>query len=234
MGKGGMVVAIALIAALLAVSGCGDSSEGADEGNAHINEASGSTHNLIADERVGTPPPPPPKVNLAKLAKEAECFLLLEYKEQQPKNLPVGAEMPKYKTDPPSSGPHVEPPYQQADGAYRVEPDPINVVGALAHGRMAVSYAPDLFEDIQLKMKGLYDTMYGGTLLFPDDDMEYAVTATTWSNFLGCTGYDPDGKTLDVVRAFGKATWGKYGPEPVDSFPVEGPTPADPEEPAKG
>lgn len=231
MGKGGLV-AIALIAALLAASGCGDSSEGSG-GNAHVNEESGSTHGLVRDERVGTPPPAVKETNLRKLADDAGCFLLLNYKERPPKNLPLGAPTPEYTTDPPTSGPRVEPPYQQADGAYLVEPDPINVVGALDNGRMAISYAPDMFEEIQHELKGLYDTMYGGTLLFPDDDMEYAVAATTWSNFLGCTGYETQNqKTLDVLRAFGKATWGKYGNTPVEEFPVEGPTPANPEEPA--
>jgi hypothetical protein len=226
MGKRGLVT-IALVAALSVASGCSDSS-GEEGNNAHVNESSGSTHGLIRDERVGTPPPAQPKTPLKQLAESAGCFLLLDYREQKSKNLPPGAETPDYHTHPPSSGPHVEPPYQQADGAYLIEPDPINVVGALNNGRMAIAYAPDMFENIQLKLKGLYDTMYGGTLLFPDDDMEFAVAATTWSNFLGCTGFEGQ-KTLDVVRAFGKATWGKYGSNPVDANPVEGPTPANPE-----
>lgn len=226
MGKRGLIM-IALVAALFvfAASGCGEDSEGSS-GNAHVNEDSGTTHDLIRDERVGTPPAPPKETKLRKLAEDAGCFLLLDYREQKPKHLAPGTEPPKYNSDPPTSGPHVEPPYQQADGAYLVEPDEINVVGALDHGRMAIAYAPDMFEEIQLELKGLYDTMYGGTLLFPDDDMQYAVTATTWANFLGCTGWEGE-KTLDAVRAFGKATWGKHGSKP--DFPVEGPTPAKPE-----
>jgi hypothetical protein len=226
MGKRGVAM-IALVAAVLAVVGCGGGS-GEEGGSAHVNEGSGSTHGLIRDEREGTPLPPPKSTNLKKLADAANCFLLLGYREQKPKDLPPGADTPKYHTDPPSSGPHVEPPYQQADGAYMVEPDPINVVGALDNGRMAIAYAPDLNEKIQLELKGLYDTMYGGTLLFPDDDMQFALVATTWSNVLGCTGIEGP-QALEVVRAFGKATWGKYGSNPVDSLPVEGPTPADPE-----
>jgi hypothetical protein len=226
MGKRGLVV-IALAAALSATSGCGESSEGAGGNNAHVNESSGSTHGLIRDERVGTPPAAPKATKLRELANAANCFLFLDYREQKPKELPRGAEPPQYHTNPPTSGPHVEPPYQQADGAYLIEPDSINLVGALDYGRMEIAYAPDMSEEIQLKLKGLYNTMYGGTLLFPDDEMQFAVAATTWSNFLGCTGYEGQ-KTLDVVRAFGKATWGKYGSKPVDAFPVEGPTPADP------
>ena len=68
--------------------------------------------------------------------------------------------------------------------------------------------------------------MYGGTLLFPNDDMPYEVAATTWTNLLGCKTYK-GATTLDAIRAFGKATWGSYGGEPVEAFgPLTGPTPA--------
>jgi hypothetical protein len=97
---------------------------------------------------------------------------------------------------------------------------------------MTIQYAPDLPEEIQLELKGLYDTMYGGTLFFPNSKMNYALAATTWSNGLFCSGYE-GAETLDAIRAFGKATWGKYGSEPVDKFPVKGPTPANPAEPSK-
>lgn len=227
MGKAG-VLAIALIAALFALSGCG-SSEGSSDA-AHTNEDSGSTHDLTLDEREGTPPPPLKAKKLRKVAEKAGCYVLLEYKEQEHKHLPPGAKTPKYSTNPASSGPHVEPPHQQADGAYLNMPDPVNVVGSLDHGRMAISYAPDLPEETQLELKGLYDTMYGATLFFPDDEMEFAVVAVTWSNFLGCTAYE-DTKVLDAIRLFGKATWGKYGSTPVEDVQFEGPTPRNPEEP---
>lgn len=227
MGKGALVVA-ALVAALIAVSGCGGSSEGSD-GNAYINDESGSTHGLVPDERTGTPPPPAKVTDLRKAARAADCYLLIGTKPDTGKPLPPNAPTPKYQTDPPASGPYVEPPHQQADGAYMNLPDRINQVGALNNGRMTIQYAPDLEEASQLELKGLYDTMYGATLFFPNDEMQYAVAATTWTNFLGCPSYDGP-KILDALRAFGKATWGKHGGEPVESFPFEGPTPADPEE----
>jgi len=228
MGKAGVLVLV-VAAALFALSGCGDSSEGSS-GNAHINEESGETHGLTPDERVGTPPPPLKAENLRKTAEEAGCFLLLEYKEQEPKPVAPGSKPPTYSTEPASSGPHVKPPHQQADGAYLNTPEEINVVGALDHGRMAIHYAPDLPEKSQLEIKGLYDEMYGATLLFADDEIQYAVAAVTWSNFLGCTTVEGQ-KTFDALRLFGKATWGKYGNEPVEDFPFEGPTPRNPEEP---
>ena len=82
---------------------------------------------------------------------------------------------------------------------------------------MEIQYSPDLPEEDQLELKGLYDTMYGGTLLFPNENMAYEVAATTWTNLLGCHEYK-GAITLDAIRAFGKATWGHYGGEPVDAF----------------
>lgn len=227
MRKGGLVVA-ALAVLLLALSGCGDSSEGSG-GSAHINEDSGSTHDLIADERTGTAPPPAKVTNLRKAAEDANCFLVLDRERKKGEEVPPGTQPPRFGVYPPPSGPYVEAPHQQADGAYLNLPDTINWLGSLSNGRMAIQYAPDLSEKSQLELKGLYDTMYGATLLFPDDEMQYAVAATSWANFLGCTTYETQ-KTLDALRAFGKATWGKHGKNPVDSVPFEGPTPADPEE----
>lgn len=230
MRKGGLVVA-ALIAALVAISisGCGGDSEGSG-GNAHVNDESGSTNDLLLDERTGTPSTAPKVTNMRKAAEEANCYLLVGTKPDQGKQVPPGTVPPEYQTEPPASGPYVEPPHQQADGAYLNMPASINQLGALDHGRMTIQYAPDLSEKYQLELKGLYDTMYGATLFFPNDEMEYAVAATTWTNLLGCTSFDGQ-KTLDAIRAFGKATWGKHGSEPVDAFPFDGPTPAAPEDP---
>ena len=102
----------------------------------------------------------------------------------------VGSPPPAYETPPPTSGAHVEPPYQQADGAYREEPAEIDYVHSLEHGRLEIQYAPDLPEADQLALKGLYDTMYGATLLFPNGKMPYAVAATTWTNLMGCPTYE--------------------------------------------
>jgi hypothetical protein len=146
-------------------------------------------------------------------------------------HLPRNSQPPAYKTSPPSSGNHVEPPYQQADGAYSEEPQQLDVVHSLEHGRMAIEYSPDLPEIAQLELKGLYDTMYGAALMFPYEDMVYDVAAATWTNTLTCREYKGQ-PTLDAIRAFGKETWGKYGGEPVFAFKFTGPTPAEPDEPS--
>jgi hypothetical protein len=224
----GVLTALALVAMLFVFGGCGGGDDGSDL--AHVNEGSGSTNDLPFDERDGTPPPPVKETDLVKAADEAGCYLLLKLPEEGNKEVPPGSPVPKYERDPPTSGTHVEAPYQQADGAYMLQAEPLEGVAALDHGRMEIQYAPDLSEEIQLKLKGLYDTMYGGTLFFPNSTMRYAVAATTWNGFLACGAWRDD-ETLDAIRAFGKATWGKRGNEPVENFPVEGPTPRDPEEP---
>jgi hypothetical protein len=220
-----------LVAGLVVLSGCGGAG---DSGNAHINQKSGSTNGAVPDERVGTKPQLAKKkvVALSAAAEAAHCYLLRRVPSKNDKVISMSAPAPKYEKEPPMVGPHVAPPNQQADGAYLVLPDERTTVASLDHGRMLIQYAPDLTEKIQLELKGLYDSMYGGVLLFPNNVMNYAVAATTWSNGLFCSGYKGT-VTLEAIRAFGKATWGKYGDEPVDKFPVEGPTPAKPEESGK-
>lgn len=226
-------IILALVAGLVVLGGCGG---GSDNGNskAHINEATGSANGAVPDERVGTTPPPVKEFtgtgNVMKAARDAHCFLRRNEEVSGDKVVPLSGPTPKYEREPPISGPHVAPPHQQADGAYLTMPDQRTTVASLAQGRMTIQYAPDLPEEVQLALKGLYDSMHGGTLFFPNDEMMYAIAATTWSNGLFCAGYE-GAATMNAIRTFGKETWGKYGDVPVDKFPPEGPTPADPEEP---
>lgn len=223
-----VVLAIAVVVFVLA-SGGDSGNDGAAEGDAHINlnASIGSTNGVEPDNRAGTVPAPAKITNLAAAAKAAGCDLRLGLKDEGHEHIPVGSPPPDYKTNPPTSGAHVEPPYQQADGAYTETPEEIDYVHSLEHGRMEIQYSPDLPEKDQLALKGLYDTMYGATLLFPNGKMPYEVAATTWTNLLGCPTYK-GAATLDAIRAFGKATWGKYGGEPAEYFPFTGPSPAEP------
>jgi Protein of unknown function (DUF3105) len=216
----GLVVVIGIVA-LIASAGGGDS------GEAHINQGSGSTNGVKPDERTGTAPPEAKVANLKQAAKQAGCTLRLKLKDEGHEHISPTAPTPNYGTSPPTSGNHVEPPYQQADGAYSEMPGEIFIVHSLEHGRMEIQYSPDLPDEDQLALKGLYDTMYGGTLLFPNENMDYEVAATTWTNLLGCPKYK-GAITLDAIRDFGKATWGRYGGEPVTAFSLKGPTPLEP------
>jgi hypothetical protein len=225
-----LIAGFVLAAGFFILPGCGGGDDSAESSAAHVNEKSGSTNGAVLDERAGIAPPPAKKVALEKVARQAGCYLLRNIPPEDDRVTPTSAPAAEYRFDPPLFGPHVAPPHQQADGAYLVMPEMSDTVGSLNNGRMLIQYAPDLNEDIQLKLKGLYDTMYGGALFFPNNTMNYALAVTTWGNSLYCAGWE-GAATLDTIRAFGKATWGKYGGEPVDKFPVEGPTPANPEEP---
>jgi hypothetical protein len=220
-----VVLAITVVVFIFATGGSSSAS-----GDAHINlnTSYGSTNGVTPDERVATPPPPVQTTNLEQAAKKAGCQLRLNLPDEGHEHIPPGSPEPNYKTNPPTSGAHVEPPFQQADGAYSETPEAIDYVHSLEHGRMEIQYAPGLAEKDQLALKGLYDTMYGATLLFPNGTMPYQVAATTWTNLLGCPTYK-GAATMDAIRAFGKATWGRYGGEPVRAFKFTGPTPANPQ-----
>jgi hypothetical protein len=219
-------IGVAIVAAIVIVA---ISSGGGESGLSHIDQESGSTNGVQPDDRSGPKPAPVKVANLKKAAKEAGCDLHLHLKDEGHQHIPPGSAAPKYHTNPPTSGSHVEPPYQQADGAYSEEPLKIDFVHSLEHGRMEIQYSSELPEEAQLELKGLYDTMYGGALLFPNDEMPFEVAATTWTNLLGCKKYEGQ-KTLDAISAFGKATWGRYGGEPAAAFAINGrPTPREPE-----
>jgi hypothetical protein len=230
-----VVLAIAVAVFILASGGSSGSepanSDGDSSAHINLNASYGSTNGVQPDERAGTLPPPVKVADLKTAAKEAGCVLKLGLKDEGHEHIPPGSPTPDYKTNPPTSGPHVEPPFQQADGAYSETPEPIDFVHSLEHGRLEIQYAPDLPEKDQLALKGVYDTMYGASLMFPNEAMPYEVAATTWTNMLGCPKYK-GAITLDAIRDFGKATWGKYGGEPVYAFKFTGPTPLEPEEPS--
>lgn len=218
------LIGLLVIAGIVAVVG---SSGSGGDGESHINQASGSTNGVKPDERTGTAAPEVKVADLKQAAKQAGCALRLHLKDEGHTHIAPTSATPDYKTNPPTSGDHVEAPYQQADGAYSEMPGEIFIVHSLEHGRMEIQYSPELPEEDQLLLKGVFDTMYGGTLLFPNENMDYEVAATTWTNMLGCPKYK-GAITLDAIRDFGRATWGKYGGEPVTAFGLKGPTPLEP------
>lgn len=225
------IVLVVAVVVFVLVSGGGDSSSASGDAHINGNQEMGSTNGVQPDERAGTVPARTKVFDLDEAAKQAGCDVQLKLEDEGNEHLPQNSPEPNYKTNPPTSGNHVEPPYQQADGAYSEEPKPLDVVHSLEHGRMTIQYSPDLPEEAQLELKGLYDTMYGASLFFPNERMSYEVAATTWTNMIGCDTYK-GAITLDAIRAFGRETWGKYGGEPVEAFTFSGPTPAQPDEPS--
>jgi hypothetical protein len=219
-GVVGLAVVIGIVAVIVSAANKNDS------GESHIDQQSGSTNGVQPDTRSGTTPPPVKVSDLKKAAKKANCDLRLHLKEEGHEHIPPTSPTPEYETNPPTSGNHVEPPYQQADGAYKEMPQELDIVHSLEHGRMEIQYSPSLSGSAQLELVGLYDSMYGATLLFPNENMTYEVAATTWRNLIGCNEYK-GAITLDAIRDFGKETWGN-GREPVEGFPFTGPTPAEP------
>jgi len=216
----GLAVVIGIVVLIVSAASKNDS------GEAHIVQSTGSTNGVQPEKRAGTEVPPPKVTNLQKAAKEAGCDLRLNLPDEGHQHIPPTAKTPEYGTNPPTSGPHVEPPYMQADGAYSEMPQEIDIVHSLEHGRLEIQYSPSLSGSAQLELIGLYDTMYGASLLFPNENMPYEVAATTWANLLGCNEYK-GAITLDAIRDFGKQTWG-HGREPVEGFPFTGPTPVEP------
>jgi hypothetical protein len=217
------VVGLAVVGGIVAVI----SSSSGSGGESHINQASGSTNGVKPDEREGTAPAAVEVANLKQAANRAGCALRLKLKDEGHQHISPTAQTPNYGTNPPTSGNHVEAPLQQADGAYSEMPGEIFLVHSLEHGRLQIQYSPELPEEDQLALKGLYDTMYGGALFFPNANMDYEVAATAWTNLLGCPEYK-GAVTLDAIRDFGQQVWGKYGGEPVNGFNIEGPTPLEP------
>lgn len=196
-------------------------------GSAHISSASGSSNALTPDDRVGTAYEGPAITDLDVAAKAAGCVVREDLPDEGRGHLGPDEPAPEYGTVPPTSGDHISPPLQQADGAWADPADPVNVVHSLEHGRVAIQYYPELPEEGQLELKGLYDTVYSAALLFPNPDMPYAAAATAWRNLIGCREWRGQ-ETLDAIRAFGVAHWDK-APEPAGLFQsLSGPTFADP------
>lgn len=224
---GAAVVVLAVVAAVVAIASSSGGGGGGG-GEAHINLTSGSSNGVRPDEREGIAPPAVAVVDMKAAAKKAGCTLRLHLKEEGHEHLPPTAPLPHYGTNPATSGNHVEPPYQQADGAYSEMPSELFTLHSLEHGRLQIQYSPELPEKEQLELKGLYDTLYKGALLFPNENMPYEVAATTWRNLMGCAHYK-GAITLDAIRDFGRENWG-HGREPATSFGWNepGPTPLEP------
>jgi len=115
----------------------------------------------------------------------------------------------KYKTAPPTSGPHN--PVPAHDGAYLKSPGNTHLVHALEHGRVIYWYKPTTPASIRGNLKKLYDEDKALVVLTPDTNpFPYQVAATSWGKLLGCPQYNA--KVPDAFRAFRDA-YRLKGPE---------------------
>ena len=211
------VLAAAVLAGLVAVFTSGDDDGGSADTpeNAHIDQTVGVFEDLTPDEREGTEPPEIQFGDLAESARMAGCELRLELPDEGNTHF-SDENQGDYKTNPPTSGDHYAGNEAGsgaiADGAYTSTPPESRAVHSMEHGRIEIRYAPELPEDQQLALKGVFDESPGGILMFPDPDLPYAIAVSGWRNYVGCDRYDP--LVLDVVRNF-RDTFRGNGPENV-------------------
>jgi Protein of unknown function (DUF3105) len=209
-----LTVAVVIGLVVVITSSGGSGGGGAEPASAHIDEASGTpAPGDPVDTRSGTPPPAIKQADLQKAAKEAGCVLHLNLRNEGQTHLKPGSPTPNYKTNPPTSGNHIYPPYQTADGAYRKTPDSIRFVHSLEHGRIEIQYSSRLLQQDQLALKGVFDDDPNGMLMFPNDKMPYEVATTAWTQLMGCKTYKGQA-TLDAIRDFRDQYRGN-GPEAI-------------------
>jgi hypothetical protein len=207
----GAIGAIVIVGIVVAITAGGGS------GEAEVNEAAGIDPNtgavpsgISADEREGTEPPPVQQADLERAAELADCELRLDLPDEGNTHLRPDQDPPKYETRPPTSGDHDPEPL--ADGAFLDYPPPRNFVHSLEHGRIEIHYDPELPEDDQLVLKGVFDQDPQGMIMFPNPRMPWTVAVTAWANQIGCESYSPE--VVDAIRAFRDQFRGQ-GPEAI-------------------
>lgn len=213
------ILAAAVLAGLVAVIAGGGSGGGGSLGsecdNAHIATDFGFFEGFKCDNREGTSPPALQLGDLQESAQKAGCELNLALPDDGNTHF-TDANKGTYKTNPPTSGDHYGADETGAgalaDGAYLDTPPESRLVHSMEHSRVEIRYSPDLPEDQQLALKGVFDEDPGGVILVPDPDLPYAVAVSAWTNYVGCKAYDP--LVLDVVRNF-RDTYRGNGPENV-------------------
>jgi Protein of unknown function (DUF3105) len=206
------VLGAAVLAGLAIVIASGGGGGDGDSGpeSAHIVPETGITGGFEPDGREGTTPPALQQADLEEAARAAGCDLRLDLPDEGNTHLSPNDDPPQYDTNPPTSGNHSPNPV--ADGAYLTTPEPVNFVHSLEHGRIEIQYNPDLPEEDQLLLKGVFDESPQGMLMFPNPDMPYDVAVTAWTNMATCKTFDPG--VVDVIRDF-RDTFRGQGPEPV-------------------
>ena len=117
----------------------------------------------------------------------------------------------RYKTNPPTSGPHN--PVPAPDRAFTVAPAPEFYVHSLEHGRIELQYRPDAPAAVRNALRRVYDEFTHHMLLFPNNTgMDFQVAATAWKHRLGCARFNS--KVPEALRRF-RDVYRDRGPEQV-------------------
>jgi hypothetical protein len=216
----GLLAAAIAVGVIVAIAGGGSSStnSGGNDNSANVNTTYGVLDpDVKVDDRTGTTPPPVANGDLVGASRVAGCDLQLDLPDEGNTHFSDLNKVVKYGTNPPTSGDHYAANEAGsgalADGAFLDTPNWNRAVHALEHGRVEIQYSPDLPEDQQLALKGVFDSARPGVDLFPNADMPYDVAVTAWTNLVGCKTYD-GAATLDVVRDFRDRFLGR-GPEAI-------------------
>jgi hypothetical protein len=213
----GVLVAAVVVGIVFAISGGGGDDGGGDSSakGPNVNTSFGGIvpDGIQVDNREGTPPPPVEIGELEAAAKAAGCQYQANLRDEGATHLnPKKDDLPDYKTNPPTSGDHY--PVPLADGAFLDLPSPGNYVHNLEHGRIQIQYRPDIPEEQQLILKGIFDENRPGMVLFPNPDLDSDLAVVAWTQLLTCDEVKDDGTTADAIRAFRNTFLGR-GPEPI-------------------
>lgn len=213
------ILGVAVVAGIVfAIASSGGGSD-QDVDSVNVNTDFGFLpEDLEVDEREGTEPPTVENGDLTGASNVAGCDLQTDLPEEGNTHFQDEDRVVERDTNPPTSGDHFASNSEVgtgalADGAYLETPNENRLVHSLEHGRINIQYSPDLPEEDQLALKGVFDADRPGVNLYPNPDMPYDVAATAWTHLVGCDTYE-GGATLDVIRAFTAAYRGQ-GPEPV-------------------
>jgi hypothetical protein len=222
----GLIVVAILAGLVVVITGGGGGDEvGVDASGkafpelAYINEEIGVVPDGIeVDGRDGTDPPEVENAVLEEAAELAGCELRLDLEDEGNQHIeddPTVADV-EYKTDPPTSGDHYGNGSETAsgalaDGAYAEYPDRGRFVHSMEHGRVVIHYSPDLSEEEQLAIKGVFEESPSGVILVPNPEMDSEVAVAAWTQLGTCDTYE-GAATLDLIRAFVEIYRGQ-GPE---------------------
>ena len=116
----------------------------------------------------------------------------------------------RYRTNPPTSGPHNEVP--ASDGAYTEPPPAEKLVHALEHGRVAIQYRSSLSAPARDQLVKVFDEAERVILTPSATAMPYEVAATAWRQLLGCPRMNA--QVPEALRAF-RDRYRDRGPERV-------------------